>query len=483
MICIKVSLISFKDLDPLLFEQDLKPVFYLKDKLSNYSPINEQRCFGEVQMLKISVFYILFLILISPISQASTSSQDYYYTCMKNTEDSYNSNPIRDPFHWETRSAPYGSGISINSTLVTTFSTPPYHAYGTTCGLYLASGESGSSAGGYGSGGSGGPGSGTAGGTCGSYIDYNTLSLTEKIPIVGTNFNFVYSSNRGHRDREFRVDINTCSKDAPSGSTYSCDVSLSVAGKVYSQTVSNTNPQDTVSFFWDGQDSSNNKINFASQGYTVYNDFNTAGQTINVPVTLGFYDAAMYGLQGWTIDALHAYDAVTHTIHFGDGSYGKANVIEPYPNQYFVKSTDGSEIYRFGGDGRHTETLNGFTNKLIYSFSHNGSGHLTEIQDIFGKTVTIQRSNGKVISITSSYGLVTNVTTDLNGNISSVSTPGGKTFDMTYWNAKGLMQTFKKPGSLATQFTYDSFGNLTQDLNATGRSINLSSIAGSNFCS
>ncbi len=131
-----------------------------------------------------------------------------------------------------------------------------------------------------------------------------------------------------------------------------------------------------------------------------------------------------------------------------------------------IPSQDGSELYRFDSSGRHLETKDTLTGKVLLSFSYDQSGQLTKITDADNNVTTIERDNvGSPAAIISAFGQRTALSLDSNGYLSAVTNPAGETYQATY-TVDGLLTKFENPRHYASVMTYDAMGKLVSDTNA-----------------
>lgn len=131
-----------------------------------------------------------------------------------------------------------------------------------------------------------------------------------------------------------------------------------------------------------------------------------------------------------------------------------------------IVSEDGRQQFVFDDSGRHLRTLDTFTRAIDYEFGRDEQGRLIAITDVDGDVTTIERdANGNALAIVSPDGQRTEFTLNANGYLETATSPEGETWRMAY-TADGLMTTFHDSRDQANTFQYDSFGRLTQDINA-----------------
>lgn len=310
----------------------------------------------------------------------------------------------------------------------------------------------------------------------GSQIDVATRSEGETIPIVGTPFYLYYSSARGRRLFEYTSHTGLCETAIAGGSLPDCRVDVAIAGTSQGQSyIGGVAP--THDFVWNGLDSSSNRIYFSRIATITYSFLNLPSpnsswySSLTSSKRLGTFDSLFYGLGGWGISVLHAYDTDAGIIYYGDGLTEPLPAITQSNGDLWIKSPSRGEIYVFSSDGHHMATKSQLLGDAIYTFSYNGSGHLTSITDAFGKVTTINRSSGVFSGITSPYSMATTVSLNSDGFIYTVTDPNSKVTTVTYADSRGLIASFARPGASATTFTHASDGRLITDLNPTGRSL------------
>jgi RHS repeat-associated protein len=138
-----------------------------------------------------------------------------------------------------------------------------------------------------------------------------------------------------------------------------------------------------------------------------------------------------------------------------------------------IPSEDGSELYRFDGNGRHLSTLNALTGAILYSFAYNTKGQLVSITDGDGLITKVERdSNGKPTAVVSPFGQSNALTVDNGGNLASITNPKSEGYAMGY-DTGGLLKQFTDPRGNASTFDYDILGRLLKDQNALTGSQNL----------
>ena len=135
-----------------------------------------------------------------------------------------------------------------------------------------------------------------------------------------------------------------------------------------------------------------------------------------------------------------------------------------------IPSSDGQELYRFDEDGRHQQTLDSLTGRVIVDLGYDSDGRLITLTDDAARITTIVRdSAGTPTAIEDSYGVSTGLVVNGAGYLEDVSNPANETHEMRY-SVDGLLTSFTRPSGHATGFTYDSDGRLEVDLDPAGGS-------------
>lgn len=139
-----------------------------------------------------------------------------------------------------------------------------------------------------------------------------------------------------------------------------------------------------------------------------------------------------------------------------------------------VPSADGALAYVFER-GRHTRTVSALTGVTLESLEYDGSGHLLRVTDQDGLTTNVVRNAaGEPIAILAPNSQRTDLTL-VNGQLASVTPPGGSGYAFRYSPAGLLSQLTDRRGGLHT-FAYDDDGLLLQDTDPAGGFIRLARI-------
>jgi RHS repeat-associated protein len=133
-------------------------------------------------------------------------------------------------------------------------------------------------------------------------------------------------------------------------------------------------------------------------------------------------------------------------------------------------SENGGELYKFDKSGRHRETLDAFTGKAIFRFSHDVEDRLSKIEDAYGNITAIERDpNGQFITVVAPFGQRTTLELDSEtGYLKTAANPAGEAVTFTYHGNEGLLATRKDPLGQVARFTYDDMGRLLKDEDPAG---------------
>ena len=133
-----------------------------------------------------------------------------------------------------------------------------------------------------------------------------------------------------------------------------------------------------------------------------------------------------------------------------------------------IASEDGSELYQFDGAGRHLATIDPTTRVALQRFAYDAAGRLVGSTDANGNVTTINRAaDGTPLDVVGPYGQRTILSTDANGYLSAIRSPGGETIRFTY-DTLGMMRSRVDIGGAQHVFAYDSLGLLTSDRDPDG---------------
>ena len=190
---------------------------------------------------------------------------------------------------------------------------------------------------------------GRGGGSCGknvaSFVLIQDQLLGESVPLVGTPFELVYTSDRTRGWRpQYQLNIPLTREELPDG-LVRVDLDISIAGHDLGRSFAPA-PNLSHTFEWNRYDVYGNFLNGAQPvtvriGYVYESDYSIVGRfgffpdssisVLGVPsrgelslqqnytVTIGGWDESGNGLGGWTFDVHHSFDAQAGILHLGDG--------------------------------------------------------------------------------------------------------------------------------------------------------------------
>ncbi|MCC6897656.1 MAG: carboxypeptidase regulatory-like domain-containing protein, partial [Polyangiaceae bacterium] len=186
----------------------------------------------------------------------------------------------------------------------------------------------------------------------GSKLECENQILQEEVPLAGTPYHLVYSSDRTPgRLSSSTVPIVLSGATVPSD-LKRIDVEIVVAGQVTRQSFPPL-PNQTHVYQWDGRDGFGRLVQgrqhatvtldwvfdvayekgstFGDYGTGVTLDYNAARAEISARRVfggpIGPWDAKPMGLGGWTLSEHHAYDPVGGVLYMGDGSRRSAAAV------------------------------------------------------------------------------------------------------------------------------------------------------------
>jgi RHS repeat-associated protein len=156
-----------------------------------------------------------------------------------------------------------------------------------------------------------------------------------------------------------------------------------------------------------------------------------------------------------------------NTYFIINGSSGSPVVFQIAPTtlslvdgKYEVPSTDGSEIYIFDENGKHIQTLNALTRRMLMTFIYDANGRLSEVMDKDSLTSHIERDpSGYITAIISPKGERTQLSVDSTGMLSGITNPNGEQVRFRY-SEGGLMSSIIAPSGGEQEMAYDSLGRL-----------------------
>lgn len=307
----------------------------------------------------------------------------------------------------------------------------------------------------------------------GSIILVDSQVLGETVPVVGTNFEMAYFSNKVvGRLGDYRMQIPLTSSIVDPKFTH-VKYKIIVDGIVLETKTLDIAKNLIIPFVWNGL-VPGRTVNGSGQTQIVY-EYLPGGSLKAFVLPVGNLPAKILGFGGWIPTNYHFYDKARNQVLRGDGSSLKMRAERMPNNELRVVDTERSKVYIFDAStGRHLLTKTFWLGTDLLSFKHDANGLLQAIEEPFGKRTLFNRNDvGDLISITSPTGQVTQVSLDANKYISSITNTAGQTYTMTYYDANGLLKTFKKPQGQISTFNYDNLGNLISDAHSGGYSLKL----------
>jgi RHS repeat-associated protein len=126
---------------------------------------------------------------------------------------------------------------------------------------------------------------------------------------------------------------------------------------------------------------------------------------------------------------------------------------------YYLSRKEGNLIYEFGSDGKLVQISDPNGNTLDFTYN---SGHLTQVYNNFGKTLTIQyTTSDRISSVTdprSQY--ISYSSTDGNGNLNLVTYPDSRSLSYVYSNHL-LTDKYDTNSNLIGHWGYDTAGRVS----------------------
>jgi YD repeat-containing protein len=133
-----------------------------------------------------------------------------------------------------------------------------------------------------------------------------------------------------------------------------------------------------------------------------------------------------------------------------------------------LPSPGGNTVNTFDGNGRHVQTFDALTGVMLFTFTYDVAGRLTQLTDGDGNLTTIERdSSGNPTAIVAPFGQRTALSVDSNGFLSQVTDPASSSVMLTS-TPDGLLTTLIDPRGGPHHFGYDDFGLLTSDSDPAG---------------
>lgn len=325
---------------------------------------------------------------------------------------------------------------------------------------------------------------------CGSVINYSKGSVSEQIPIAGTEFEISYNSffnpdllNNSkvqisyqilkEKGYDHRVKLMNKAGDLLDTSYYSSLFDFINYEKFgsFSEAVTSESDFFKISEFRLGLDRSL-VVQTPHPDDPTHSDQNWLPSDYGSYKTIYQYKPRAWGLSGWNITNHHYFDKNSKTMFTGYGDtityesfktlsiapYGQVNIV--------VDKNSGSEIYIFDSQGRHLETRDTNWNKPITRFEYSGNKISKIINRYNLETSFNYNSDNQLVSIVSPYGLVTKFTIS-NNNIEKVINPLNQEYIIAY-GAQKEMTSFKSPSGVITTFEYSPEGRFLKETKNNG---------------
>lgn len=163
-------------------------------------------------------------------------------------------------------------------------------------------------------------------------------------------------------------------------------------------------------------------------------------------------------------------------LYIADSGNRRVRIIRPILPDFTgtstitIASADGAALYLFDGRGRHLQTVHALTGAVLYTFSYDSAGRLSQIQDRDGDLTQIEHnSNGDPTAIVGPFGQRTTLGVDANGYLATVTNPAGETTALTTTPA-GLLTRLTTARGQQYTFTYNTLGRLLRDEDPAGGS-------------
>ncbi len=170
---------------------------------------------------------------------------------------------------------------------------------------------------------------------------------------------------------------------------------------------------------------------------------------------------------GWTTDIDQGPDGL-YLHEYGSWQVRRASsALQRYPvDDTLIASEDGGEVYRFDKEGRHLETLDGRTERVIRTFAYDSEGRLSGITETDLGTTTFAYGAGSVTA-TGPDGQQTLIEINGDGWATRIQDAAGEGQEYEY-SATGLMDTYTDQLGNDTVFTWGPTGRLLTDTSPEG---------------
>jgi RHS repeat-associated protein len=314
----------------------------------------------------------------------------------------------------------------------------------------------------------------------GSIVHTDNQVVGESVKIVGAPFNLTYFTNRVvGRLGDYRLKV-PLTDQVYDSAIKQVRYTIKINGAtVITKTVS-ASANLNADYAWSGL--TTGKVNLGSGIAQVLVEQLPGGSVSPFTVPIGSVQAKNLGFGGWMPSVFHFYDIARKQVIRGDGSSFSSDAELLTGNILRVADSDRKLVYIFDSlTGRHLQTKSYLLGANILVFNYDSNGLLVGITEPFNvKTLFNRNALGELLSITAPNGKVTLITLDANKYISAITSPANQVYAATYYDAKGLLKTFKKPLGQVSTFTFDSLGNLTKDAHSGGYAFTLSKLLNGN---
>jgi RHS repeat-associated protein len=126
-------------------------------------------------------------------------------------------------------------------------------------------------------------------------------------------------------------------------------------------------------------------------------------------------------------------------------------------------SEDGTELWAFDEEGRHTKTVDAVTGTTLYTFTYDSAGRLIAVVDRDNRmTVIVRDGSGKPTAIVAPGGARTELDVNANGYATQIRDSAGVPTQLSY-SAGGLLTNMTDRRGGQHSFSYNGDGLLTQD--------------------
>ncbi len=317
----------------------------------------------------------------------------------------------------------------------------------------------------------------------GSVINIDRQVLGENVEITGSEFLLSYFTDRDPaRKVEHRASFSIPSQAASTTTAFELHITYDGATDVYNYP---NIPGLAHEFIWDGKDRSGNPMSTPLDLHVEWKEIPDPNRAYNIfqyDTVLGAFDAAIYGLGGWTLSGHHFFLKELNNLYYGSGDTVNAKFKELANGNLQVIDPKSDSIFIFDPQGKHLETRTKLNGKLRYQFNYTALGYLDKVVDQNGNTTQILRDpSGLPTGIQSPDGLVTQLQLNSANKISAIINPANEAVELTYYDGgQGLLSSYKKPQGQVINFTYDALGRLNKDAHVGGPSLTLN-ISGTDF--